>query len=286
MPRPHAVTLLAVILSLLLLASCGGGPKGPAVDSPEWLYQKAKDSFGQKDYEKTEQHLEKLEAIAGNPFLARAAAWQLLLETGLILGHQELAEAYYQGRSYAGPRKTDFGREKSAQMQEVRRHALHMLEAYPRFEKTVSDQAVALEFPLPDGSAAPVLDLERIRKGMWLMEEPRAELQDKVVTRGILRGFSASITGLDDSAGARKVLGSGRTETPSAKFLLAMGESLSKAAAVFDRKNLNEPDKRKQFLERASEAAKRARESKPEAAVGKAAKKLQEDSEKALKTAK
>jgi hypothetical protein len=114
----------------------------------------------------------------------------------------------------------------------------------------------------------------------------RDQMQDKVVTRGIMRGFSAPITGIDDPAGAGKALASGHVEVPSAKFLLAMGESLSKAASVFERKSLNEPDKRKRFLETASQAAKRARELKPEAAVEKAAKKLQEDSEKALKAKK
>src|SRR5207244_3346030 len=82
----------AVLAAVLLLPSCG--PKGPAPGSPEWLYQAAKDAFQNGDVVKTQEHLEKLQAQPGNPFQGRAAAWDLLVKSGRLLGHEELVDIY------------------------------------------------------------------------------------------------------------------------------------------------------------------------------------------------
>lgn len=277
---------IVLILCFLLLVACTTAPRGPAKGSPEWLYQAAQETFRLGEYEKTHQHLDKIEHAGANPYLARASAWHLAMETGLVLGNQELIEAYDKGSFRAGPRKSSFLSEKNDLLKEARRHALHLVDVYDHFVQAEADKPVTLEFPFPKGSGAPVADLERVYKSMWPMDELRAQIHEKVVSRGMVRGVSATITGIDDSAGAQAALKSGRTEIPAAKFLLAIGQSLWKSRVIFDLKNLREPDKMKHFHERALDAAKRARQLKPETSVETAAKKLQEDCEKELKIKK
>ncbi len=274
-----------IVAALLLYAACGGGPKTPAAGSPEWLYQAATEAFRLGEIEKAHQHLEKIEETA-SPYQARGAAWHVVMEIGLLLGNQELAEAYQKGWDLAGAQRSDFLREKQNVQRDARRHALHLAETYDHFVKTLSEKPVVLQMPFPKGSGAPVTDLDRVYKGMWPSAEQRAQIQEKVLNRGMVRGVSAAITSPDDAAGAQNALKGGRAEVPAAKFLLAAGESLWKTAPLFERKVLNEPDKIKFFQERALDAAKRAREMKPEEAVAAAAKKLQDQCEKALKAKK
>ena len=112
-------------------------------------------------------------------------------------------------------------------------------------------------------------------------------MHEKVHRRGIIRAFSEAITGdPDDSAGAAKIMSSGKASVPSATVMTAVADAIGKAAPMFDSKNLNEPDKMKMLNERAAEAAARAIELKPQGAVEKTAKKVKADADKALKAKK
>jgi len=284
--RQTKVFCLIIVLVPVFFLRCGGGPQGPAKGSPGWLYQAAQESFLAGDWEKTHQHLEKIESSGHNPYLDRALALHLVLETGLLFGDQELAEAYQKGWDHAGPRKPDFMTGKMNYLKEARRHAIHLAETYDRFVKGVSEKPVVLEFPFPRGSGAPVAELERVYNGMSLSEEQRTALQDNVMNRGMVRGVSAVISSSDDSAGAQKNLQNGRAQVPAPKFVLAMGERMWKTAPIFERRNLSEPDKVKFLHDRVLDAASRARQLKPDAAVEAAAKKLQEDCERAMKARK
>ena len=165
----------------------------------------------------------------------------------------------------------------------------HLLEAYPHFEEAVLKQAtptVVLESPFPQGSGLPVPDLERVYKGMWMVEDARALMHQAVLKRGMIRGYSTALTAIDDAPGAQKALEKGSAEIPTAKFLLALGQSLAKTAPVFGRTMLNETNKEKLFWERTQACAAKILESKPDAAVEKEAKKLKADADKGLKPKK
>ncbi len=285
----QAGAVLTVLFSLALLSSCSKGPEGPAKGSPEWQFEAAKSSFRTGDWDKAEEALEKIEDVAGNPFLARASVWHMVFETGRLMGHGDLVDAYDKGGPRSG-KKMDFLRYKTNDLKEVRRHAVHLLEGYKHFEEVLqglpAGSKLTLESPFPQGSGLPVADLERIYKGMAMSDEARALMHEAVLKRGMIRGYSAALTSIDDAPGAQKALESGIAPIAVPKFLLAIGQSMARTAPLFDRKNLNEPDKEKLLWEHAQACVKKVLAAKPDAALEKEAKKLGADIEKSMKAKK
>src|SRR5258705_7817815 len=96
--RPILIILL--FLLILLFPSCGGS-NAPAQGSPEWLYLAARDSFRGGDIDKAQEHLGKLAGLAGNPYQARAVAWNVLIKSGRLLGYEELVDSYNEGALHA-----------------------------------------------------------------------------------------------------------------------------------------------------------------------------------------
>lgn len=271
-------------LAVALLCVACSSDKRPTQGSPEWLYIAARESYVAGDFDKAKEQLEKIEQKAPNPYAQRARAWRMVVDAGLAQGHLELAQAYADGWTNARTEKPNLARQRSHHQKESKRHALHLVQAYDAFVKDAPTQPVVLEFPFPKGSAGQVPELDRIYKGLPMPEEQRTTATDKMLNRGIVRSVAATLATADDSASAQAAMQSGRAEVAPARFLLAMATALDKASAVFDRKALGEPDTQKAFRERALDASKRALELKPDAPIETAAKKLQADVEKALKT--
>jgi hypothetical protein len=292
MSRPsktlQPLLILCVIVLFLLFPACGG-PSGPAQGSPEWLYLAARDSFRGGDIDKTQVHLEKI-VVVESPFQARAAAWDLLIKNGRLLGYEDLVESYHAGWLHAvGPNKLNFARDHDTMLKEIRGYGLHLLEANDHFQKIAATQKldhVDLEFPWPDGSAAPVVEIERMEKGIWPVDTERELAQSKMLQRGMLRGISAGITAPDDVPGAQKAMASGKTSVPLVHFQWAIANAMSTTAKYFGEHYIAESDKRKIFLENTVETVKKVLDLKPDADIEKAAKKLQADAEKDLKKIK
>lgn len=277
------VRLILILTSFLLLAACGAGSKAPAVGSPEWLWGAARESYAAGDYEKTSEHLRKIEKQGANPFVERARAWRLLIEAGSANAQWELAKAYADGWEKTRTERTAFAKRKSEHLNEAKRHAIELFEGYSDFLKTVSDKPVPLEFPFPQGSAALVADLDRVYKGMPVSEEVSAGADDKMMKRGLVRAVGSVLATEEDSAKAQTQFKDGRAEVPPARFLTAMAVTLNRVSVVFDRKNLNEPDKQKLFQQKALDTIKQVAELKPDADTEAAAKKLKADIDKQVK---
>jgi hypothetical protein len=277
--KTQRALLIGLLFPLVIFLFSCGTPAGPAKGSPEWYYTAAKEEFRSGGILKAEESLEKLEGMEG-PYRARAVAWDLLVKSGRLLGYEELAEAYTSGWPRTRTNKTDFAREKSLQLKEIQGYSLHFLEALNVFDKAVTGPTVALEFPFPAGSGAPVPDLERLEKGIWPPDEQRSALVEKIMQRGLIRGISAGISGPDDVAGAQKVMQSGSTSVPMERFVLALADTTSRCATFYDDHHLSDSSRRKMFLERTVDLAKRISEKQPD---NKDAKKLLDDAQKALK---
>lgn len=282
MVASRLVKLFPVILLIVWWAGCGG-PAGPAQGSPEWLWQAARESYNAGDFEKAFDHLEKIERIGNNPFVERARAWRAVLSAGRAAGHQEIAQAYADGWTYARTNKTEWVRHKAEHFREARRQAIHVIESYGFLIKGPSDQPVVLEFPYPKGNAAQVTEMDRVYKGLAIAEPLRATGHEKMLNRGLVRAVNSVLATADDSAAAQGAMKDGKAEVPRARFLVAVALALDKSSAVFERKNLDLPDELKMCRERALDAAKRALELKPDAATEKEAKKLVADIEKRMK---
>ncbi len=277
------VRVVLVLAFLFLMGACSGS-KAPAVGTPDWLWAAARDSYLAGDYEKATDHLLKIEK-GNSPYVERARAWRLLIEAGSANAQVELAKAYSDGWANTRTEKTAYLRRKEEHLKEARRHAIDLFEGYGPLAQQLSEKPVVLEFPFPGGNAAYVTDLDRIYKGMSVAEEVKAATSEKMMRRGVVRAIDAALTKEDDSAGAQEALKAGRAEVPAARFLMVMAASLNRAADVFDRKNLNEPNNQKMFRGKAMDAVKRVLELQPDADTAAAAKKLQAEIEKQTKEA-
>lgn len=278
------VRVLLVLTFLLTMGACSGS-KAPAVGTPDWLWAAARDSYVAGDYEKAADHLLKIEKQENNPYVERARAWRLLIEAGSANAQVELAKAYGEGWVNTRSEKLSYLRHKQEHLKEARRHSIYLFEGYGPIAQQLSDKPVVLEFPFPGGNAAYVNELDRIYKGLNVADEVKAATSERMMKRGVVRAIDAALTKEDDSAGAQEVLKAGRAEVPAARFLMVMAVSLNRAADVFDRKNLNEPNNQKMFREKAQDAIKRVLELKPDADTAAAAKKLQAEIEKQVKEA-
>lgn len=274
---------LILILTLLLLMSACGGTRGPAVGSPEWLWSAARESYNSGDYEKTCDHLLKIEKQGDNPFVERAQAWRLLIEAGSASAQMEIAKAYNDGSNLTRTERTAFVRGRQEHALEARRHTIELLEGSGDFLKQVSDKPVLLEFPFPRGTAAPVADLDRINKGLSVTDDVKTSTDAQMLNRGLVRAVATVLATEDDSAKAQSLFQGDKAEVPPARYLLGLATTLNRVSVTFDRKYLNEPQNQRLCQTKAKEMLARVLELKPDADTEKAAKKLQADIDKQLK---
>lgn len=286
MSRPKksaSIPLMVLVVALFLLFPSCSGPTGPAAGSPEWLYLAARDSWKGGDADKTQIHLEKIEDVTGNPYQARAVAWDVLVKSGRLLGYEDLVDSYAAAAVHAKDSKMNFVRDRATMLKEIKTYSLHLIDACNHFDKAVTGPTVELDFVFPDGSGAPIVEAERMEKGIWPVENERLLITDKMLKRGLVRAISAAVTDIDDIPGAQKAMASGKVSVPTARFRLAIAQSMSTVATYFDDRHIGEPDKRKFFLERTIAEIKKIQDLKPDADIEKTAKKIQDSAEKDLK---
>jgi hypothetical protein len=224
--------------------------------SPEWYWSAAKEQFSAGDYMKTQEHLEKLMATS-NEFKDRAATWHLVLLAGMASGFRDLAEAYGTGAGAAKAQASDFRRTASEMQRYARQYSIGLAEEAGRFSKqTAGAQQFSLDFTFPSGTPTEPAALERVKQGMFPQEADLASIQRQMVARGVLLKTAAMAGAAGDPAKAGDMFKTLPVQVPRAAFLLGLGESLVEESAIFDRKKLNEPDKKRFMLQLAADCLK------------------------------
>ena len=273
--------LLLILFLFAFLFGCSSS-NAPQAGSPAWLWAAAHDAYNVGDYEKTCDHLEKIENLGNNPYVDRARAWRLVLEAGSANAQIELAKAYAEGWHMSRTEKLAFQKQKNAHLDQASRHAIDLYEGFGNFAKKIPDK-IELEFSFPQGSAGQVAELDRVYRGLNVSEAQRAAVDDKMMKRGIIRMVDSAVATEDDMAAAESAFKSGKVEIPAARYMLAMAITFDRCATIYDNKHLAEGDKLKLLRDRALETAKQVLELKPDAETEKAAKQLVADIEKGVK---
>jgi hypothetical protein len=226
--------------------------------TPEWFWTAAREQYAAGDFVKTQEHLSKLMLTEG-PYRARAAAWHLAVLAGMARAHLELADAWEAGAPDAKANTAEFRRRVNDHRRESRAYTITLAEELGRFLKDVaSAEKVTMEFAFPIGSAAEPPGLNTIRKGFQPPEADRAAVVRQCLARGILLQSSALVG--EDPAKAAELFKTQPVEVPRAVFLHGLGDSLVEQSALFNRKKLQEPDKKKILLDMAASMAKSAAE--------------------------
>ena len=248
-------------LPAIVLCSCSSGPAPPKMGTPEWYWSAANEQFAKGDLAKTQEHLGKI--MAGeNPFKRRAGPWHLVVLAGMAHGYKELAEAYDTGGKQSKTQAAEFRRVVNDMNRLSRLYSMGLAEEVNRLGKESGDaQQFALEFSFPRGSTVESVTVDRVRKAIFPPEAERAMAERWTVARAVMLEAASVVGAGTDTAKAGEMFKTLPVQVPRAVFLLGIGASLFEQSAIFDRRRLNEPDKKRLFLQMASDCLKPAAES-------------------------
>ena len=258
--RKGAVLVVFCLASAAWLGSCSSQTAGPKFGTPEWYWSGARDQFAAGDFAKAQEHLEKLLATS-NPFRERAAVFHLVLLAGMAEGYRDLAEAYSDGEKASKNQSMDFHRVVTDMQRFSRQYTIGLAEDAGRFSKEMgSAPQFAMDFTFPSGTATEVATLERVRKGIFPAEADRLSAQRQAVARQVVLATAAFAGAGNDPAKAAEMFKTQPVQVPRATFLMGLAENLLEESSLFDRKKLNDPDKKKIMLQLAADCLKSATE--------------------------
>ena len=265
MDSTRKLVLSAVLLSTFLaLSSCGGGSGAPAKGSPEWYWEAAQGRFDASDHLKVQEHLKDLAKDEGD-MRKRAAAWRLVVVTGLARGYLELGNAYADGAKKNAAKAAAFRNSIQQYRRDSRQYAIDLAESIGPFLKlTQGDASIPLDFNFPSGGAGPSGMADNIRGGIVPTDVQQAEVADHEVRRAVLLQ-TAALTGAGEEVNvARPKFETRPVEIPRQVFLNALARSAFLVSDLFDRTRLNQPDIKKILIERARDCLKAGLESEDE----------------------
>ena len=265
MPERVTTRSLLVILAIVIVFSgCSGVDSGPAAGTPAWYWQAAVDTFAAADFTKTQEHLENL-TKSESEWQKRAAAWRLVVLSGLARGYVDLGDAYGEGARENEAQAAQFRNPIQQYRRYARQYAINLTESVGPFQKLVStDESVHLDFSFPAGSVNQSPVLTSVSGGTLPKEGPQAEAEDAAIKRGILLQATLLSSGQDEVNKARSIFKGGSPQVPRLVFMAGLAKTLYTMAGLFDRLHLNEPDIGKILVQRSEDCLKQALEAEDE----------------------
>jgi hypothetical protein len=248
-----------LVLSSLALISCSGS-SGPEPGTPAFYWSAARETFGNKDYVKTIEHLEKLTATE-NDYTARARPWLLVMTSGMARGYIDLGDNFDAGARANKENPTEFRRRTNTYRGEADRLAVEFVEVFGKFQQG-KDDPVPIAYPLPLGSAAPVTQLSRVATGILLAPAEIEPAEKRSIERAVLLQASAAAGAPDDVAKAQDLLKPGTLQVPRAAFVTMMSSTLFDESKLYGARQIDKPDRIKIFCNRALDALKTVPETK------------------------
>jgi len=268
-------------LGTIFWISCQTGPAPPRMGTAEWYWTAAREQYALGDYPKTQEHLEKI-MVGEGAYKTRASTWHLVMLIGMARAYRELADAYEEGAPDAKAAATEFRRTVNDYRRISRQYTIGLAEEATRLQKELAGaEKVTLEFAFPTGSAVEPPTVGTIRKGFSPPDADRASALRQSLVRGVLLE-AADLAG-EDPAKAAETFKTQPVQVPRAVFLHGLADGLVDQSALFNRKKLQEPDKKKILLDLADSYAKAADEAATEDAWKKRIKDLQAKIEKEKK---
>jgi hypothetical protein len=257
--------LWALIAANLILFSCSGN-NAPEPGTPAFYWASARETYAAGDYQKTVENLGNI--LSGqNDYVARAQPWMLVLTSGMAQGYIDLAEAYDAGGHANHVQTANFRRQVNTYRGAANTLALQFADNFSRFQS--KDEFVTLAFAYPSGSAAAVLQVNKIYGGAWPADAEIETAQKRAIEHAVLLAACRAAGAKNDPAKAQDLFKTGEAKVPRAAFIEAMATALFEDSQLYAHNKLDQPDKMKIFCTRAQEALKMAPASKENADLDK-----------------
>jgi hypothetical protein len=271
--------LLAITLPIILigLTACSTAPSGPQPGTPAFYWQAAKETFANKDYMKTADHLRQV--VNGNGEFARPAqAMRLVLSAGLAQGYIDLAAAYESGAKGNTMKPMPLRKAASSYLKLAETRALDFGETFPKFESGSQDANVVLEFAYPGADVNDPPEMKKVLIGVLPDEAVQATFERKMLEKSVTLAACGAVGAAKDSPKAQAAFQAGRSQVPREVFVLAMANNLYDLAQLFGSKKLDLPRRVEFFAGEAKDALKLVKESKDSKALSAKLDKLLKDS--------
>ena len=248
--------ILITVASLpiwLPLMSCG--PKKPAVGTPAFYWDAARETFATRDYLKTTEHLRRI-IRTENEFTQRALPWRLVVSSGLAQVYLDLASDCQKGVR-ANPDAPGAIRQAMSNYRlTAETRALEFAETFIQFRKAYKEPTVTLDFAFPTVNVADVLERGKLQGGTLPSAEIMASVERRMMERAVADAVAAAVGAPGDIAKGRAAFQGGRAQVPREVFMAAMLKSLYNQAELFSREAMNKLDRLMLFVEQGMEALK------------------------------
>jgi hypothetical protein len=273
--------LLATTLPIVLigLTACSTAPRGPQPGTPGFYWQAAKETFANKDYMKTADHLRQV-VNSNSEFAKPAQAMRLVLSAGLAKGYVDLAAAYESGAKANTIKPMPLRKVASNYLKLAETRALDFGETFPKFESGSQDATVVLEFGYPGADVNDPLEMKKVLTGLLPDEAGQATFERKMLEKSVALAACGAVGAAKDAAKAQAAFQAGRSEVPREVFVLAMANNLYDLAQLFGSKKLDLPQRVEFFAGEGVDALKQLKESKDTKALSAKLDKLLKDSKR------
>jgi hypothetical protein len=197
-----------------------------------------------------------------NGYIARAAAWKVVILGGMTRSALEIEEACAKGIPWvktvdSGPYKTCVDQFR----RRARTSALSLMDALTNLENSAAaDGTVSLDFSLPEASAAPSPMIGQTAGGAMPPEKIFEPSVARILDRQILLQV-CDVVANHDAEAVKDMFASPPVTVARESFLVGVAKTLLAAAAVFGEDRLADPAKKSAALKRAQECLRPAIES-------------------------
>ena len=252
-------TLCAAVLSSLLFLACSLAPEpaGPAVDTPEWFWQGALDSYRAGDFEESLEYLDKL-IDKDDPLAQDAVVLRAVLLAGLAGGRLELADAAREAIRKRPGLASEWQGVLGSESGRGRQAAFTLVESLDRLDETLAAGSVEIRFPFPPGGPGRSPVVHALEAGN---PPAKAQLEGAVahtLRRHVVLIVSRLVGAGESAADARAVFEAPPVTLTAARAHYEFASVMGELAVRLRQNLLNDPKLRPILLDSAEQWAGRA----------------------------
>jgi hypothetical protein len=249
----------------------------------------AKNNFIASDFKAALENLDGTIRITKDDALRQQAlVLRVALVTALADADQQLADAFHEGAKQppAHAQVGTFYKMRSDYNNAARTYLMDAMQSVMDERSKLGPNPIVVEVPFPGFTGTENPALVKIKSGVFVSDSERlnAELQ---LDRNCLAGILTALAGANqDLNKGRQLYDAGKVPVDPRVYLVAFSDAFLRVGAMFDVKNLNDPDKFRivnKVVHGNLDSATKLLQAKPDKDLETRVKKMQDDCDKCLK---